>query len=40
MLNVDPTYPFPNEAGSRALSLFEEVRAATVGTVEITIHAR
>jgi len=37
MLNVDPTYPFPTEAGSRALSLFEEVRAATVGTVEITI---
>jgi hypothetical protein len=35
MLLLRPDYPFPAEAGARALALFEEVRAATVGFVEI-----
>jgi hypothetical protein len=37
MLTVDPGYAFPPEAGARAMALFEEVRAATVGNVEIAV---
>jgi hypothetical protein len=37
MLAIDPGYPFPPEAGARALALFEEVRAAMVGSVDIAV---
>lgn len=37
MLMLSPNYQFPPQAGARALALFEEVRQATVGFVEITV---
>ena len=37
MLLLVPGYTFPVEAGPRALALFEEVRAATIGMVDIAI---
>ena len=37
MLLLVPGYTFPVEAGPRALALFEEVRATTVGMVDIAI---
>jgi tetratricopeptide (TPR) repeat protein len=37
MLMLEPNYPLPPEAGSRAAALFEEVRAATVGFVEVAV---
>lgn len=37
MLLLVPGYTFPVEAGPRALALFEEVRATTIGMVDIAI---
>lgn len=37
MLLLVPDYPFPTEAGPRAQALFEEVRAATIGMVDVTV---
>ena len=37
MLLLAPGYVFPVEAGPRALALFEEVRASTIGMVDITV---
>ena len=37
LLVLMPDYPFPLEAGGRALALFEEARATTIGMVEIAV---
>jgi hypothetical protein len=37
MLLLVPGYPFPVEAGPRALALFDEVRATTIGMADIVV---